>query len=185
MRTLPLAALAAVVFAPVAKADKFWLVRPDAQAKMVEGSDPDVIQGVLIAEDQKTYHLRIVGGELFLDKARVFRVEKDGLTIDAVVGKEKADADRLAAADRERQLKAAAPAPRVAAGRTAVDAAARRVEASPVGQPPEPAYDPVIHRLAPVNGLSDRELYRELELAYTVTRDQRYLKLLRKLRSHF
>lgn len=182
MRFLPLAVVAAALLAPFAKADKFHLGKNEQPA--VEGSAPDVIAGVLIGEDDTHYHVRMVGGEVMLPKKLVRKIEKDGLTVDAIVDQERARTEALAKADAERRARQAAV--RDAADRArpagrghAVEASLRPAEVAPA---PAPSFDPVIGALRPATELSDRELLRELELAYEVTRDPRYIKLVRKLR---
>ena len=84
MRYLPLIAGVLLICAP-AKADKFWLTDPESQQSSAAGSSPSLIQGVLVATDDEGYHVRIVGGEVVLSKKIVFKIEKDGLTLDAII----------------------------------------------------------------------------------------------------
>src|SRR5882672_8162590 len=109
MNTHVLAVLTALLVAPVAKADKFWMVSPDESKQMAAGS-PAYLVGVLIAEDANTYTVRVVGGQVVLAKKSVVKIEKDGLTLDDVSKFEKADAERVAVADKERQQAQAAEA---------------------------------------------------------------------------
>src|SRR5262249_42310896 len=75
MLNIPLALLAALALAPASTPDKFWLEPPDRKVA-VEGSLPAVIEGVLLDQTDKQYHVRVVGGELWLDKAKVVKLEK-------------------------------------------------------------------------------------------------------------
>ena len=84
MRYLPLIAGVLLICAP-AKADKFWLTDPKDEQNAAAGSSPNLIEGVLVAEDEEGYHVRVEGGQILLPKASVFKVEKDDLTIDAIV----------------------------------------------------------------------------------------------------
>jgi hypothetical protein len=183
MRTLPLVAVALLLAVP-AKADKFWLSDPAAK-DAAPGSTPNVIDGVLLAEDATSYHIRIVGGEIVLPKKAVFKVEKDDLSLDAIVKAEKDSADALAAANRERELQqqiASKEREIKLAEAASRRAAARPVEASAPAVVPATApaqYDPVLD-IAPPTNLP--ELQRAARMAFEQTRDRAYLKELRQLR---
>lgn len=180
MRTLPLIACA-LLFAVPAKADKFWLSDPAAQKDAAAGSTPDVIEGVLLAEDADGYHLRIVGGELVLPKKAVFKIEKDGLTVDAIVKVEKDAAAVLATADRERQLLQEVARKereiRVAEA-SARRGSARPAEASAPRRDAAPAYDPVVDAIVPAAG----DPVLAAKLAWEQTGDRRWLVEMRRLR---
>ncbi|MCB9878323.1 MAG: hypothetical protein H6835_12060 [Planctomycetes bacterium] len=188
MRYLTLIA-SALLFAVPAKADKFWLTDPEAeQQNAAEGSSPNVIEGVLIAESDEGYHVRVVGGEILLPKKSVFKIEKDALALDAIV---KAEADAKAQGERDNQERRLAQEVAVteqnvriaeaAARRTAraVDADARLAEADAVQVQGAAAFDPVVGVAASGN---QYELMRDAQVAWTLTNDRRYLKLLRQLR---
>lgn len=187
MRILP-CTLLALCFAAPAKADKFWLSDPAAEKNAAEGSRPNVIEGVLLAEDAEGYHVRIVGGEVLLQKKLVFRIEKDALSIDAIVQQEQAAAKALAEADEARRAaNAAIPRQRTRGGVQAAEAAAKRSEAAPAPAPAEstaaPAgFDPVVGRIVPGTGPSHADLLAEAQRQWSLTKDRRYLSLLRKLR---
>jgi len=189
MRYLPLIAGVLLICAP-AKADKFWLSDPAKQAA-TPGSSPDLIHGVLVAEDDEAYHIRIEGGELVLPKSRVFKVEKDGLTLDAIIKKETGKQKELAQANRERiAAQAEAKAQRdvriaeASARRRAraVEADAPRIEVAPIQVTPiQPAeFDPVLGVVT--GGVSDMDLIRDAEMLWKTTKDRRYLRQLRLLR---
>jgi hypothetical protein len=174
MRIFPLA-LGALLFAVPAKADKFWLSDP-AASKAAAGSLPDVLEGVLIGEDADVYHVRIVGGEIQLSKKAVFKVEKDGLTLEKILEIEKQGAAKLAASRGER--KAAPAASRRRRDVTAAEASAQQPGSdSPVQAP---VFDPTVGRALPV--VSDAQLQRDLHAAWKATRDRDFLVALRQQR---
>ncbi len=183
MRTLPVIVCAAL-FALPAKADKFWLSDP-ADKDAAAGSSPNVIEGVLLAEDAEGYHIRVVGGELVLPKKAVFKVEKDDLSLDAIVKAETDGAEALAAADRERvlQQEIARKEREIRLTEAATRrASARPAEASAPAAAPAaaPVFDPVLD-VAPVPATL-AELQRAARLAFEQTGDRAYLRELRQLR---
>lgn len=179
MRYFPVT-LCALLFAVPAKADKFWLADPASQKNAAAGSSPDYVEGVLLAESDEGYHVRVVGGELVLPKKSVFRIEKDGLSIDAILKAERDAAAGREAAEKERRLaQAAARASREA---KAVEASASR--AAPVAAEVAPAIEaaPVFD---PVIGVALQEAVdplRAARLAWDQTRDRAYMRTLRQLR---
>ncbi len=185
MRFLTLS-VCALLFALPAKADKYWLSDPAAEKNAAAGSSPNVIDGVLVAEDADAYHIRVVGGEMLLPKKIVFKVEKDGLTLEALVNAEKELADKQVSANREREQEQTAA--RKARGIQVLEAATRRtraevVEAQTRGAAPaaQPFFDPVVG--AARGGLGpQQDLMVDAQLAWQMTHDPRYLKLLRQLR---
>jgi hypothetical protein len=186
MRILPYTLLALCLAAP-AKADKFWLGDP-ADKRVAEGSQPNFVEGVLLAESAEGYHVRIVGGEVLLPKHLVFKVEKDTLTIDAIVQQEQAAAKGLAEADEARRTaNAAIPRQRTRGGVQAAEAAAKRSEAAPAPASadrvaPAAEFDPVVGRIVPGTVPSHADLLAEAQRQWSLTKDRRYLNLLRKLR---
>lgn len=182
MRFLPLTACA-LLFALPAKADKFWLSDPAAQ-KNAEATSPDILEGVLLAEDADGYHIRVVGGELVLAKKLVFKIEKDDLTVEAIVKAEKDAAEALALANKERELqqqiarkereiRAAEATARKGGGKAAEASLADAPQAAP------PVFDPV---LGTSLGIGRGNLLLETKLAYEQTGDRTYLRTLRQLR---
>lgn len=167
--------------------DKFWFEAPEAA--QVEGSAPACVEGVLLDETDDAYHVRVVGGEVWLPKAQVVKVEKDRLTIQRIERAEQKAAEDAA--------KAAAASP-PATGEAGLDEIAAEDAAPPCCDPQQelavveefveaapvvpPYYDPVLHVLRVDPACSDWTLIRDLELAYEVTRDRTYLKLLRVMR---
>ncbi|MBX3464286.1 MAG: hypothetical protein KF830_14035 [Planctomycetes bacterium] len=183
MRILPLV-LGTLLLQVPAHADVFWLSDPAKTG--AQGSLPDTLRGVLIAESDEGYHVRIVGGEVILPKASVFKIEKDDLTIEAIVQAERDQADALAAADRERQM--AQLANRRAREIAVVEASAARAAAATAadagaaaGAGEAPAFDPVLGTYGD-GGASLVRYERELQFAWSVTKDRRYMKLLRQAR---
>lgn len=187
MRIIPFV-LGALLLQVPAKADKFWLSDPENQKKAAEGSTPDVVVGVLIAESDEGYHVRIVGGEVILPKKSVRKIEKDDLSIDTIVKMEKDQAQQRDAAEKERQM--AASAAQRARDVKAVEATAKRaatVAAAPAPAPARtevqaPGFDPVIGVYRSAQEGNRNDLQREVQMAWTLTRDTRYLRLLRQLR---
>lgn len=184
MRYLPLIAGVFLICAP-AKADKFWLSDPAKQADTA-GSSPELIRGVLVAEDDLAYHIRIEGGELALPKSRVFKVEKDGLTLDAIV-KAEASAKKAQDVANEERIAAQSAAKQRRDVRIA-EATARRsarvaeaVSSRPQVLPITVAeFDPVIGVVS--GGVSDAALIRDAKMLWKTTKDRRYLRQLRLLR---
>lgn len=188
MRTLPFVLCSLLLQLP-AKADKFWLSNPENDKQQAEGSTPNVVVGVLIAESDEGYHVRVVGGELILPKAAVFKIEKDDLSIDAIAKTEKDQAAAREAADKERQMAAAAQ--RRAREAKAVEAAARRSDPAPSTTPgaadaavaaADAGFDPVVGVDRSPAAMGQIELLRELQLAWSLTKDRRYLRVLRQVR---
>ncbi|GAB4137066.1 MAG: hypothetical protein Fur0037_01960 [Planctomycetota bacterium] len=189
MDKTPIAAAALLsLLAPSAKADRFWL-RPMAEAeRAVEGSRPDALEGVLLDRENGLYHLRVFGGEIWIPIAMVARVETDGLTLLDIERSEAEAAPRLAQAEKEREDEQCAALGEPAAVEASSDRGAAPSEASfdlrkreAESAPGEPAgFDPV--RGVYVGAMPDQDLLRDMELAYRLTHDRRYLKALRMLR---
>ena len=184
MRLIPLVVCSLLLSVP-AKADKFWLEDPESHKNAAAGSSPAVIEGVLLGEDADNYHVRTVGGEVWLAKKSVVRVDKDGMTVDAIAKAEADAAKANQAADQERQMAQAAE--RRAAQVKAVEAAARReatpVEAAaPAPAPIEAAYDPVVDVIPTRAGVTHAELLRDLTLGYELTGRRDILQALRVAR---
>jgi len=182
MRYLPLLCGALLLAAP-AKADKFWLSDPDTQAEAAPDSRPDILAGVLLAEEGGFYVIRVTGGEVRLPKTAVFRIDEDSLDLAGIEAAEAAAATEGARADEARRL-----AQRSARSRRDVriaEAAARRgaraVDAvSPRAARPAPRFDPVVGVATGAD--AQLEQMRAAERAFAQTRDRRYLKQLRRLR---
>lgn len=172
--------LAALLLAPAARADKFYLGTAEEAKKVAEGSNPTTIEGVLLAETDTHYHIRVVGGEIVLEKKGVYKVEKDTMTVADIVKVEKDLADKGAAEAKARE--AAKPTEAAGGGMRGkpVDAAVGGdavAEARPAAGDAA-GFDPVVGRAVGGEGA----LLDEVEAAWTLTKDRRYLKLLRKLR---
>ncbi|MFM1872501.1 MAG: hypothetical protein RL398_1923 [Planctomycetota bacterium] len=173
MRALPLV-IAILAAAATAKADKYWLSHPDEAARAAEGSRPESLEGVLVAEQDGIYEIRVVGGTLFLAKSAVHRIDKDDLTVAAI---EAAEREAAAAAD------AANAARRVAieASVTGTRRRAKAVEASASADAPATArrtFDPVLGVLRGVVAETDPDV----GVMFPQRRDRSELKTLRRMR---
>ncbi|MFT4512273.1 MAG: hypothetical protein ACI89X_002115 [Planctomycetota bacterium] len=184
MRYLPLIAGVLLICAP-AKADKFWLTDPKSEQSTVAGSSPNLIEGVLVAEDDAGYHVRIEGGEILLPKKSVFKIEKDGLTLDAIV-KAETDSKKSGQQANEDRRTVQASQKRMRDVRIAEASASRSgrpVEAA-VSRSAAPAvtdgFDPVLGVAGGYN--SQYAMMRDAQVAWSLTKDRRYLQLLRQLR---
>ena len=114
----------------------------------------------------------------------MFKIEKDGLTLEAIAKTEKDTSETLTAANKEREMvrdikkrERDVKVAEASARRSArpVEASARRSDAQPA---PAPAYDPVLDvvpQQAPLDPLAAK-------LAFEQTGDRSYLKLMRQLR---
>ncbi|MEQ1633452.1 MAG: hypothetical protein ABL997_13830 [Planctomycetota bacterium] len=188
---IPLLVALGLLLQPSAAPDKFWTSMPQDGA--IEGQSPSVVEGVLLDEDATHYHVRIAGGEIWLPKARVVRVEKDDLTVEAIAAAVQAAKD--ARADAEKAEAGAGEAettrdpvavveadakPRVA---TPVEAAVTPAEPAPAEDVvEEPRYDPIRGRFGPSTAEARSAQLRELEATYAATKDRDVLKQLRQLR---
>ena len=183
MRYLPLIAGVLLICAP-AKADKFWLTDPKTEKNAAAGSSPNLNEGVLVAEDDDSYHVRINGGEVLLPKSSVFKVEKDDLTLDAIV---KAEADSQKAGEQANEERRATQATQKRQRDVRIAEASSRRSAQAVdagttrGTTPVPAgrFDPV---LGVSDDYSQYAMMHDAQLAWSMTKDRRYLQLLRQLR---
>ena len=178
----------ATTLAPAAKADKFWLEPKDAQT--VEGSQPSIIVGVLLGEEDDVLHIRIVGGEMWLGRSSVHAIDKDDLTVKSIERSENKGRDSLAKAEAARRSEQEDRQLRRQRRRTAFaqEASARRLpidQIEPPGGRTDSAsgysFDPVIDR-AIVVGATDQQRMLELETAYKLSRDRSLIKQLRRLR---
>lgn len=181
MRMLLLAAAATAALQPSLLADRFHLTSQQDASRAAEGSSPDVIEGVLLGEENGMYRLRVVGGEMWLAKSSVQRIEKDALTVADIEAREKQQAEAAA------KPAGAAGTPVEATARRGDKAAAEALAPAPAAAPaPTPArvrFDPVLGTLVdPAELMADALLERELAFAYSMTNDRRYIRLLRQLR---
>lgn len=181
MRYLPLIAGVLLICAP-AKADKFWLSDPKSEQSAAAGSSPNLIQGVLVAEDDDGYHVRIEGGEILLPKKSVFKIEKDDLTLDAIV-KAETDSKQGGKTANESRRASQASQKRMRDVRIA-DASASRstqvIEASAPQSAPTEGFDPILGVARGYN--SQYAMMHDAQIAWSLTKDRRYLRLLRQLR---
>lgn len=187
---IPLLLALGLLLQPSAAPDKFWTSMPPDGA--IEGQKPSFVEGVLLDEDATHYHVRVAGGEVWIAKARVVRVEKDDLTVEAIAAAEQAAKDaRKADAPSEPNAGEAAPKadpvaaveadakPQVA---TPVEATAPPIEPVPAEDVAEPRFDPIRGRFGPSTAGARSAQLRELEATYAATKDRDVLKQLRQLR---
>lgn len=169
-----------LLLSPHGTPDKFWLTQGDANA---EGSRPAVVEGVLLGEDATSYHVRVKGGEVWLPRAQVAKVEKDALTVEAI--------ERLETEEKEKRQEAAKAAeaeakPAPEGEKAASEAPAAKSDAAkPVEQAQEeqPArFDPVRGRFQPGTAPARQSPLRALEASYEASGDRAVLKELRRAR---
>lgn len=189
MLPLLLSVLAAA-HSPATSPDTFWVL----PAKSPKDAQAEPIRGALIAEDATHYHVRVEGGELWIEKNLVQRVEKDALTVEDIAKKEQekraakpepvAEAKAVEAATKPGD---AAPAEATApAAKPAEDPAPAAATQDPVVE--EPSYDPVLHRLtgSRATEIAQRseiaQRIAELREAYRATRSLDARKELRRAR---
>lgn len=184
----PLLLTVTLLLLPGTAPDKFWL--DSAAGANAEGSRPAVVEGVLLGEDATSYHVRVAGGEIWLPKSQVVKVEKDGLTVEALEQQEKAHKEE---AQKEGTQKAeaapvaeAAPAPadKAAGAVEAADAAASKPvepEAAPAEEIPA-RYDAIRGRFVPGSAPTQTDYLRELEAAYAASGNRAVLRELRRAR---
>jgi hypothetical protein len=186
---IPLLLAVSALFAAVARADTFWL-EPKPATEQPGAVAPDVIHGVLLDETETTLHIRVVGGEVWLAKARVHAVDSDDLTIANV---ERQEANAKAArrqASRTEAVATEAASPR-SARPTAEPAVTDPVAPAPVlddaelireaEDMPAPIYDPILHRAIP-QGMTREEVMQMLKDAYDRTGDRALIRELRRYR---
>jgi hypothetical protein len=174
---------------PANAPDTFWVLAANHQ----KDDKPEPIRGALLGEDATHYHVRVEGGELWIEKALVQRVEKDELTAEAIQQKEQQKRDAAKAEPAPQPAAEATAAPSDATAKPA-EAAATKKEAEATATPAEPdaaiagiddfgpRYDPVLHRMTGSAMASARERLEELRAAYRQTRSPMLRKELRRAR---
>lgn len=194
-----LASLAIVLLTPCAFADKFYFTSDEETAKEEVDSIPDMIVGVLTAQDEETYTIRVEGGEIQLAKEMVRKIESDALTVADIEAAEAAAAPALAQADVERQQFLAVERAEAAARREqafAMEAALVEAEINAAadavfvpGVPPALAeasyFDPVIG--VPVGGgmAEDADMLRGMFYRYQMRRTRDMATQMRQLRRYY
>jgi hypothetical protein len=117
MRKTPI--LLALALASTAQADRFYFGREADDKKVVAGEGAtaeSIVHGVLLREQDGLYVIRIEGGEVWVEKSRIYKVERDGLTVAQLEEREKAAQTKLAESGEKRArsaAEAAAPRPRI------------------------------------------------------------------------
>ena len=165
-----------------ASPDTFWVL----PAKSQKDAEAEPIRGALIAEDATHYHVRVEGGELWIEKKLVQRVEKDALTVEEIAKKEQEK--RAAKTEPTPEAKPVEASPVEAATKPAQASAAEATtpvaeaaaDAAPAAETPR--YDPVLHRMSGTNGAAAAQRIAELREAYRITRSQETRKELRRAR---
>ena len=174
---------------PANAPDTFWVLAANHQ----KDDKPEPIRGALLGEDATHYHVRVEGGELWIEKALVQRVEKDELTVEAIQQKEQQKRDAAKAEPVSQPAAEAATAASDATAKPAEAAAAKKeaeaaptpaaaADASVATDEAAPRYDPVLHRMTGSAMASARERLEELRAAYRATRSPMLRKELRRAR---
>ncbi len=200
MLRLALVPLAALVFSPYASADKFHFLSDEETAKEEVDSIPDVIVGVLTAQDEENYTIRVEGGEIQVAIDMVVKIERDNLTVADLEALEAANAPAVAQADEARQQFLAAERAESAAVRSeiiAMEAALIEAEiaaaADAVYMPGVPPalqeasyYDPIIGVVrSPLSTISDSAaLLRDMFYRYQGQRTRDMARQMRQMRRY-
>lgn len=169
--------------------DTFWVL----PAKSPKDAQAEPIRGALIAEDATHYQVRVEGGELWIEKKLVQRIEKDALTVEEIAKKEleKRAAKKEPTPEANPDASSAAEAMTKPAQSAPVEAttpvAEPVVDAAPAAEPQQsavdmPRYDPVLHRMSGTDGAVASQRIAELREAYRITRSQETRKELRRAR---
>jgi hypothetical protein len=177
----------AFAFADRPQPDKYWL-EPAPAGQTVEGSQPAMIEGVLLDESATHFHLRVVGGEIWLAKNAVHHVEKDGLDVAAIEKREQEAKGKPAPAPQGKpadasakkdapQGKDAPPAPKGNVPAPASPSA----PATPASQAAKNEFDPVLGVVGPAKA-KPQSREAELEAEWHRTGDREVLKELRRAR---
>lgn len=163
---------ALAVLAPAAHADRFYV--GDPKRDQADGQ-AEFVHGVLLREQEGQYVIRVVGGEMWLDKARVHRIEKDDLTIARVEQLEREEAEKVAAANERRLAVQAAQAEarqRLRAEAAAAEASAQReIEARADEMTIAVDFDTLVPRFQP-----SKEVLRRLDLVKLSREIEDYLR---------
>lgn len=129
MRTPLFVVFALVASAPALRADRFYFGSEAEDKKFVgqEGFDArSTLAGVLLREQDGMYVIRVEGGEVWVERTRVYRIEKDDLTVAQISERErKAQTDLAAARARRLTQVAEAAAQRSDAPKAADEAGAK------------------------------------------------------------
>ncbi len=123
-KTLLLVALASLV--PSLRADRFYFgtEADDKKFKGLEGADVrSAISGVMLREQNGMAVIRVEGGEVWVERKLIYRVEKDALTVAQLE-------------ERERGPKAKPVAAGKRAATQVAEASGKRAEAAPANEKP-------------------------------------------------
>lgn len=128
MRILTLG-LSVALLTPAARADRFHF-GSHADAKKNAAGEVSVVDGVLLREHEGQFVIRVVGGEMWIDKTLVYQVDKDDLTVDAIAKQEQAQQDQIAQANAKRHERQVAEAAAARRARAVAEASASREAAT-------------------------------------------------------
>lgn len=106
MHFLPVrTSLIVLALAGPANADRFHLDTAEERAQYdSDGNGGDrAIDGVILSEDEDTYNIRVVGGEIVVAKSAVVEIERNDLDVAAIEGMEREREALLANAESARQ----------------------------------------------------------------------------------
>ena len=168
----------AVAFADRPQPNKYWL-EPAPASQTVEGSKPAVIEGVLLDESATHFHLRVVGGEIWLAKTAVHHVEKDGLDTAAIEQREQEAKDKPAPAPQGKPAEASAKKDAPQGSKSAP--ASPSTPTAPAAPAAKSEYDPVLRVVGPAKP-KPQDRAAELEAEWRRTGDREVLKELRRAR---
>lgn len=157
-------------------AQKFHFGPEDETGKTLGNAAGRTIEGVIVAEDETTYTVRIVGGEMIVPKDTVTKVESTGITLANIETAEQEQAEQVADAEIRRQQIQAAEASAQRDYREAVRAAEPAEEKTLLIEVDFQnllpsytfqSYDPVLHRanLSGLRAVIEDYLRREVRAA--------------------
>ena len=152
--------LLALALGTPALADKFHFSPPDADAMRAR-----ILVGVLIEETDSDYVIRVEGGQVTLPKSLVTKVERDGLTVAQLEGRERDSREALAQANQRRIASQRAAAAVLETSRRetlAAEASASRENVDTATPTYVEVYDPVLHRSVALDSIVESEIRRGL-----------------------
>lgn len=167
-----------------ASPDTFWVLPANSQ----KDTQAEPIRGALIDEDATHFHVRVEGGELWIEKKLVQRVEKDALTVEEIAKKEQEKRAIKPEPTPEAKTAEAATRPAEAAPAEATAPAVEPAsDAAPAAEPQQraeeqPRFDPVLGRMTGTRAAEAAQRIAELREAYRATRSQETRKELRRAR---
>ena len=85
-----------------ALADRFYFGEPATEGRITDGT-ADYVDGVLIDAEDGIFTIRIVGGEIQLEEERVYKIERDSLTVKGIEARERDLTAKLARKNSSRR----------------------------------------------------------------------------------